>query len=191
MKTSVNLTLRQIAVGAIVAALVGFGIAAASFGLGYSKHTTVAPPNSVAASAAPAIPAESVAVVQLEGTGEDQPKKAAYRCAAGYAPIQVPVGKTVQADGATYELKETRPEYSTDQESVKLRIQLPVGVSAPSAIVNTAAHNRMPELYPQYKLEIALNAGGKGDYILLTRGYADVFTSVGITDVTICTTKTK
>lgn len=193
-----TLLLLAIVAGTAVIAITGayFGFKAAG------QAVTIAP---TAATAAPVSPApelrvnemvpttdngEGVELVPGTGTGKYNEPKDEFRCKAGFVPVQVPIGETKQVNGATYTVKETRTSYG-DQESVRVTIKLSAGVSAPTMFLNTGAHKLAPEVYPQHKIQIALAAGGSGDYTLQTDGYLDNYKQAGIIDATVCTKASK
>ena len=110
-----------------------------------------------------------------------------YACKQGYESLQIPVGKTVQRDGSTVSLSEKRPaEFLADQQSVQLSIKLSATDSVPSVIINTGAHKKRPDLWPQSTLKLDLKKGGSGTYTLLSSAYAENYTVDGITDITLC-----
>ncbi|HEU5187870.1 MAG TPA: hypothetical protein VFT87_05220 [Candidatus Saccharimonadales bacterium] len=125
---------------------------------------------------------DPVAVELVPGSKGNQ-YDATYRCKEGYQVIQVPVGKTEWKDGSKFTLDEERPYYG--QERVIFKVTLSNEWIA-SGIINTAAHNKAPNLYPQHKLFVNMPAGSTASWPFQTRAYANNYETVGITDITVC-----
>ena len=184
----VNLTVRQAFIAAIVAALVGGVLVVGGAAIVMSKRpvtesttavgapatTTVTVSASASSTARPAADVEATEIVP--GTGDD-PGEAptVYRCKAVFKTVQVPIGQTIQADGAKYVLAETKASYG-DQVSVTLSITLPAGVSAPAIVVNAADHKVRPDLWGNSVLKVDLRPGGTGNWNLATKAYAHLGT---------------
>lgn len=66
-----------------------------------------------------------------------------YACEAGYIPTDVAIGDTIQRDGSSYSLKETK-DASGQQESVTLTIKLADNQQIPAIIVDNVYHAKNP-----------------------------------------------
>jgi hypothetical protein len=189
----VHITKRSLAILLFVAALLG-GLTAGGLSLLVQGSTPSA--SAPAVSTPPTTPPKAIPAADASNGAELQPGSKgnefdrSYRCKAGFESVQVPVGKTVQKDGATYTLDEKRASYG-DQTSVGFHVKLADGVSAPTLIVNTAAHNMDVAIYPQFLIKAALQAGGTGDWTFQTGAFAANYRGAGITDVTACTLSKK
>jgi hypothetical protein len=197
----VHITKRSLAILLFVAALLG-GLTAGGLSLLVQRSTPSAsapaantsPPPAVSTppttppKASPAADDGTGAELQPGSKGNEYDRS--YRCKAGFESVQVPVGKTVQKDGAVYTLDEKRASYG-DQTSVTFHVKLAANVSAPTLIVNTGAHNLGVAVYPQSLINAALQAGGTGDWTFQTGAYAENYRGAGITDVTACTLSKK
>ena len=182
-----NLTIRKLigvvatgmvfgAIIATVAFFMGVSAARSSHDAAFDTPVTYAEPSTPEETIEPGI---DESVVTTDGSS--------YTCTVGFMPVQVPLGQTIQSNGASFTLGETRGTAGIYQETAEVSVTLPANVVAPTMIVNTAAHNMAPNVYPQYPLQIALEVGGTGNYTLVPGAYTDNFTEVGITDVTFCT----
>ncbi len=193
VKTTVNLSIKQVIAGVVAAFLLGGILVAGGVAIVMAKRpvsepASVASPSAVSTTQPADRPAEadSKATEIVPGTGSEPGQNAtAYQCKANYKTVQVPIGQTIQADGAKYVLTETRNE--PHQVSVALSITLPAGVSAPSIVVNGADHRTRPDIWSNSVLEVALKPGGAGNYMLATDAYVKNYDTTGITDVVICT----
>lgn len=191
-------SLALIAVVAFISAVTGAGMVLL---FGGSSTPTASAPATVIATTAPATntppttqpkaiqAVDASPAAELVPDSKGNANDASYRCKTGTVPVQVPVGKTVQQDGATYTLDEQRKGY--DQTSVTFHVKLANNVSAPSLIVNNAGHNLYPGSYPQHLVQASLQPGGVGDWTLQTSAYTNyAYIDGGITDITVCTRST-
>lgn len=191
MTRNVNLSMRAFIMALVGVAVVAGALVAGGFAIGYSK----APILSTGTAQRPALDPDMSQVASVElvpgtGDGERGSRDAEYRCAAGFMPVQIPIGTTDRpaldkVDSSSFSLAEKK-EYDT-QKSVTLKIKLGAALSAPSAIINTEGHHRAPTLYPQHVLQLALTPEGTGEYTLDSKAYDENYTN--IIDVTVCTTK--
>lgn len=195
---TVNLTIKQV-IALLVAFVLGGATVAVGFFIGFNKEAVTEPAAPVASASAAAVsePASKPATKDIAkayeivpGTGDEYGQnKTAYQCAAGagFKTVQVPIGQTIQADGAKYILKEAKD--GRRQKSVTVNVTLSAGVSAPVIIVNGADHQKHPDLWGNHVLEVDLRPGGTGNYPLATEGYVESAFAVngGILNVVICT----
>jgi hypothetical protein len=126
--------------------------------------------------------------VVLTAGEEDSTSERAYKCGSGLETVRLPTGKSIERDGSSFSLtdKPAKRKVYEDQESVKLTLKLGKNESLPAIIVNTAAHEKAPDLYPQTARAVNIQPGGKAKFVFRTSAFADNYENLGITDITLC-----
>jgi hypothetical protein len=176
--------------GGVVAAALVLLVVGLFGGLNHASQSAAASASGVSAPAEASEkvqPVMPVGYVQTSGTPDDRYVRS-YRCAAGYQPVDMPIGKKTELDGTSISVvaKMAGPESYDDQISVTVHAKLGLHQSLAAVIINTGAHNRAPDLYPQSVITPTVAPGGTVDFTLATAAYAENYSHEGITNITFC-----
>ena len=124
-------------------------------------------------------------VVMLTGKPDDNYRRT-YACASGTTTLVVPVGRTVSHKGTVVTIKGNVGTYSDPQGSVTLVMTAGPGATIPAVFVDTRAHDKRPDLYPQTAHKVGLTSGSSVSYVLSPYDYTNNYEDEGITQITAC-----
>lgn len=114
-----------------------------------------------------------------------------FVCAAG-KPVTATVGRSTSTvnsvKGLTLSVRGTWEGRETYHDQLSVLVDIKTGTSqlVPAMIINTGAHVKAPDFYPQAVIPFQLRPDGTSHLEISTAGYVENYESDGITSVTVC-----